>query len=209
MSMGSTDKGLLTPANCAVALLDFQPIFLAALSRADRRCLLASLSVLVRSAQIFELPVIVTTVSAPFCDAAPLPEIVDAFPQLRSIVRSSMNAWDDATFVTAVAATGRRNFVLAALLSEISLVCPALQMLEDGYGIYTVEDASRATNRPARRAALRRIGKAGGISVTALQFLLELQRDWAIVRHRDEVLALLETYYGSVAAGAERAERPP
>lgn len=203
MSMNSTDRGLLTPANCAVAFIDHQAAFLGALSRTDRRHLLASLDVLARTAQLFELPVILTTLDAPGGDAHPLSELREVFPGVHCIVRTSMNAWDDPAFVASAARSGRRNFVLAAQLSEASLVFPALQMLEEGYGIYVVEDASRGTSRAAQRTALKRIATAGGIAITALQLLLEMQRDWAVALHREEVLALLETRYGAFGAAPD------
>ena len=94
-----------------------------------------------------------------------------------------MNAWDDPAFVAAVRNTGRRNFLLAGLWSEACLAFPALQMLEEGYGVYAVKDASRGTNPAAQETALRRVEQAGGVSVTALQVLLEFQRDWARAEH--------------------------
>ena len=103
-----------------------------------------------------------------------------------------MNAWDDPGFVTAVRETGRRNFLLAGLCSEACVAFPALQMLEEGYGIYAVKDASRGTNPAAHDTALRRVEQAGGVSVTALQVLLELQRDWAKAEHCDAVTSLVK-----------------
>src|SRR5258708_24724733 len=75
--------------------------------------------------------------------------------------------------------TARSNFLIAALWSETSLVFPALQMLEEGYGVYAVEDASGGTREAAHDAAIRRIEQAGAVSLTALQVVLEFQRDWA------------------------------
>ena len=81
---------------------------------------------------------------------------------------------------------------MAGLWSEACLAFPALQMLEEGYGVYAVKDASRGTNLAAQDTALRRIEQAGGVSVTALQVLLEFQRDWARAEHYDEVTAIVK-----------------
>jgi hypothetical protein len=107
-----------------------------------------------------------------------------------------MNAWDDTQFVAAIKQTGRRNFLLAALWSEACLVFPALQMLEEGYGIYVVKDASGGTNRAAHEMALRRVEQAGGVSLTAVQVLLEFQRDWAKSDHYEEVMAMIKPCCG-------------
>jgi hypothetical protein len=108
-----------------------------------------------------------------------------------------MNSWDSKEVVAAVKKTGRKNFLIAALWSEACLVFPALQMLEEGYGVYAVEDASRATSKAAHDAAIRRIEQAGGVSVTALQVLLELQRDWARTDHDGEVIAVMKEHCGA------------
>jgi hypothetical protein len=65
-------------------------------------------------------------------------------------------------------------------------------MLDEGYGIYVVKDASSGTNRAAHDMALRRVEQAGGVSITALQVLLEFQRDWANTDHCDEVMAIIK-----------------
>lgn len=192
MSMGSTDKGLLTPQNCAVVFLDYQPQMFGAVSGPERQDLLESVLVLARAAKIFGVPVIFSVIQCKEFAGKLAPELIDQFPGKPLLKRTSMNAWDDPRFVAAIKQTGRRNFLLAALWSEVCLVFPALQMLEEGYGIYVVKDASCGTNQAAHEMALRRIEQAGGVSLTALQVLLELQRDWANADHYDEVMAMIK-----------------
>jgi len=192
MSMSSTDKGLLTPQNCAVALLDYQPQMLAAVSSQERNDLLENLLVLTRAAKIFQVPIILSVIECRQFAGNLLPELNGELSHLAPLKRTSMNAWDDSDFVTAIKQTGRRNFLLAALWSEACLVFPALQMLDEGYGIYVVKDASFGSNRTAHDMSLRRIEQAGGVSMTALQVLLEFQRDWANTDHCDEVMAMIK-----------------
>jgi hypothetical protein len=106
-----------------------------------------------------------------------------------------MNSWDNAGFLAAVKKTGRRNLVIAALWTEVCLAMPALQALTDGYFVYVVEDASGGTSIVAHQAALRRMEQAGAVSVTALQVLLEFQRDWARHEHYDEVIRAVKAHY--------------
>ena len=94
---------------------------------------------------------------------------------------------------------------MAGLWTEACLAFPALQMLEEGFGVYVVKDASRGTNPAAQDTALRRVEQAGGVSVTALQVLLEFQRDWARAEHYDEVTAIVKERCCGYAPGAERA----
>lgn len=193
MSMSSTDKGLLTPQNCAAVFLDYQPQMLGALLAPERKDLLESALVLAKSAKIFGVPVIFSVMESKEFAGTLAPQIGDEFANPGLLKRSSMNAWDDGRFVAAVKQTRRRNFLLAALWSEACLVFPAVQMLEEGYGVYVVKDASCGTNRAAHDMALRRIEQAGGVSLTALQVLLEFQRDWAKADHYEEVMAIVRT----------------
>jgi len=109
------------------------------------------------------------------------------------------------TPVAAAKSTARNNFLIAALWSETCLVFPALQMLEEGYGVYAVEDASGGTSKAAHDAAIRRIEQAGAVSLTALQVLLEFQRDWARKEHYEEVMAVVKEHCGAYGQGIEYA----
>lgn len=205
MSVSSTDKGLLTPDNCGVVFIDHQSQMFFGAASVDRQELLNSVVVLAKAAKLFGVPVILTAIESKGFSGDTTPQLLDLFPDQSPIQRSSMNAWDDPGFVAAVRTTGRRNFLMAGLWSEACLAFPALQMLEDGYGVYVVKDASRGTNQAAHDAALRRIEQAGGVSVTALQVLLEFQRDWARAEHYDEVAAIVKERCGTYVLGAEDA----
>jgi nicotinamidase-related amidase len=213
MSMSSTDKGLLTPDNCAVIFIDYQPPMFFGGTDTDWDALLKNALVLGRAAKMFGVPVILTSMESAEFDGAVAPPLRALFPDQAVIQRSSMNAWDDAGFVAAVRKTGRRNFLLAGLWSEACLAFPALQMLEEGYGVYAVKDASRGTDPTTQDTALRRVEQAGGVSVTALQVLLEFQRDWARAEHRAEVTAIVRQRCGGdfaeATARATRVEHAP
>jgi len=203
MSVDSTDKGLLTPDNCAVIFIDHQPEMFFDVGSIDRQVLLNNLLVLAKAAKIFGVPVILTAVESKEFKGALIPELLGLFPEETPIERSTMNSWDNADFVAAVKKTGRKNLVIAALWIEVCLAMPALQALTDGYFVYVVEDASGGTNLVAHHAALRRIEQAGAVSVTALQVLLEFQRDWARSEHYDEVMATMKAHCSVFGLGAE------
>jgi nicotinamidase-related amidase len=205
MSVSSTDKGLLTPDNCAVIFIDHQPQMFFGVANIDRQDLLNNLLVLAKAAKIFDVPVILTAVESKGFSGNITPQLLDLFPDHQPIERSSMNAWDSKEFVAAVKQCGRKNFLIAALWSEACLVFPALQMLEEGYGIYAVENASGGTSKVAHDAAIRRVEQAGAVSVTAFQVLLEFQRDWARKEHYDEVVAVVKEHCGAYGQGVEYA----
>jgi len=205
MSASSTDKGLLTPDNCAVIFIDHQPQMFFGVASIDRQDLLNNVLVLAKAAKIFHLPAILTAVESRSFTGNITPQLLDLFPGLTPIERSSLNSWDSKELVAAVKNTGRKNFLIAALWSEACLAFPALQMLEEGYGVYAVEDASGGTSKTAHDAAIRRIEQAGAVSVTALQVLLELQRDWGRKQHYDEVMAVVKEHCGACGQGIEYA----
>jgi nicotinamidase-related amidase len=205
MSVSSTDKGLLTPNNCAVIFIDHQPQMFFGVANIDRQELLNNALVLAKAAHIFGVPVILTAVESKEFTGNITPKLLELFPDQSPIERSSLNAWDDKEFVAAVRKTGRKNFLIAALWSETCLVFPALQMLEEGFGVYAVEDASGSMSRMAHAAAIRRVEQAGGVSLTALQVLLEFQRDWARKEHYDQVMEVVKDHCGAYGRGVEYA----
>ncbi len=187
----------MTPDNCAVIFIDHQPQIFFGMASIDRAALLNSVLVLAKAARIFSVPVILATAEAQGAGGIITPQLLELFPEARAIDRSGMNAWDCKEFVSAVKKTGRKNFLMAALWSEACLTFPALQMLEEGYAIYVVEDASGGVNPAAQAAAIRRMEQAGAVSVTALQVLLEFQRDWSRKEHYDEVMAVVREHCAS------------
>ncbi len=194
MSVSSTDKGLLTPDNCTVIFIDHQPQMFSNVANIDRQDLLNNVLVLAKAAKIFGVPVILTAVeSKGFCGTI-TPQLLDLFPDQKTIERSSMNAWDSEEFIAAVKKAGRKNLIIAALWSEVCLAMPTLQALTDGYAVYAVVDASGGASSVAHDAAIRRIEQAGGVSMTALQVLLELQRDWTRQEHYEEVMTVLSEH---------------
>jgi nicotinamidase-related amidase len=202
MSLGSTDKGLLTPANCGMIFIDHQPQMFFGVSNIGRQELINNAIVLAKAARIFNVPVILTSLETREFSGHIAPQILELFPNHTPIERSTLNSWEDKGFVESVKRTTRKNFLIAALWSETALVFPALQMLDEGYGIYAVEDASGGTSKVAHDAGIRRIEQAGAVSVTAMQVLLEFQRDWSRRDHYEQVMTVVREHCGAYGRGA-------
>jgi nicotinamidase-related amidase len=151
------------------------------------------------------VPTILTTVESKGFSGNMWPQLLDIFPGQEPIERSSMNSWEDAKFVAAVKATGRKKLVMAALWTEVCLAFPALEAIKAGYEVYAVEDASGGTTVTAHNAAMRRVEQAGAVPMTALQVLLEYQRDWAHKETYDAVLAVVKEHCGAYGQGVEYA----
>lgn len=171
----------------------------------DRQTLFNNVLLLAKAAQIFQVPTILTTVETKSFSGNMWPQLLDIFPSQEPIERSSMNSWESEEFVAAVKATGRNKLVMAALWTEVCLTFPALEAMRAGFEVYAVEDASGGTSVTAHNAAMRRMEQAGAIPMTALQVLLEYQRDWAHKETYNDVMAVVKERCGAYGQGVEYA----
>src|SRR5258706_15733320 len=113
-----SEKGLLTPENCVVALIDLQPQMTFGVSNFDRQAIINNNVALSKATRVFDVPVVLSTVETKAFSGNLWPQIQAIFPSHGIIERSSMNSWDDETFVAAVKKTGRKKIVLAGLWPE-------------------------------------------------------------------------------------------
>jgi nicotinamidase-related amidase len=170
---------LLTPANAALVIIDFQPVQVSSIVTMEKRLLIANVTNLAKTARLYGLPVVLTTVNvATGLNTPTIAPITDVLPDARPIDRTAINAWEDEDFVAAVKATGRRKLIMVALWTEVCLVFPALDALAEGYEVFAVVDAVGGTSELAHRAGLDRVVQAGGKPVSWIQVACELQRDW-------------------------------
>jgi len=196
---------LLNPQNSAVIFIDFQPQMTFGVANIDRQTLFNNVILLAKAAKIFKVPTILTTVETKSFSGNMWPQLLDIFPGQEPIERSSMNSWESDKFVAAVKATGKKKLVMAALWTEVCLAFPALEALKAGYDVYAVEDASGGTSVTAHNAAMRRVEQAGAVPMTALQVLLEYQRDWAHKETYNDVMAAVKEHCGAYGQGVEYA----
>ena len=98
----------------------------------------------------------------------------------------SINAWDNEDFVAAIKKTGRKQLIMAGVVTDVCVTFPALCALEEGYQVFVVVDASGTFNKSVRDAALMRMSQAGAVMVNWFAVACELARDW---RHDMEGLA--------------------
>jgi nicotinamidase-related amidase len=200
-----SEKGLLTPDNCVVTLIDHQPQMLFGVAGVDRQSIINNTVALGKAARVFDVPVVLSTVETKSFSGNLWPQIRAVFPEQPAIERSSMNAWDDKNFVTAIKATGRKKIVLAGLWTEVCVTFPSVQAIHDGYEVYVVEDCCGDVSQLAHDNAMKRVIQAGAKPVTSLQVMLEFQRDWAEKDTYDAVMDIVKTHYGAYGVGVEYA----
>jgi len=200
-----SEKGLLTPDNSVVALIDHQPQMLFGVSNFDRQSIINNTVALAKATRIFDVPVVLSTVETKAFSGNMWPQLKAVFPNHQAIERSTMNAWDDRNFVAAIEKTGKKKIVLAGLWTETCVALPTIQAIHDGYEVYVVEDCCGDVGELAHNNAMRRIVQAGAKPVMALSVLLEWQRDWANRDTYDAVMDVAKNHFGAYGVGVEYA----
>ena len=171
---------LLTPQNTVMAVVDYQPFQFAQVQSIDRELLLENIVSTVKIAKLFGLPIVHSTINVASGRGQPtVPELAGLLEDNPPIDRTSINAWEDADFLSAVRGTGRGKLILCALWTEMCLAFPALDALREGYDVYPVVDALGGTSEESHRAALDRVRQAGAQPISWVPLAGELQRDWA------------------------------
>jgi len=185
---------LLTPQNCALIVIDYQPSQLAAVTSMDHDLLTRNIVTVAKLAKTYSLPVVLSTVNVVANHQPPtLPELRKVLSDSEELDRTSINSWEDIEFRRAVEATGRQKLIMTALWTEVCLAFPALDALRAGYEVFPVVDAVGGTSPEAHRAGLERVVQAGAQPITWVSMACELQRDWARVDTVPEVVDIVLT----------------
>src|SRR5438876_650552 len=200
-----SEKGLLTPDNCVVAIIDLQPQMLFGVANFDRQTIINNNVALSKAARVFDVPVVLSTVETTSFSGNMWPQIQAVFPGQTPIERTSMNSWDDKSFVAAIQKTGRKKIVLTGLWTETCVALPTIQAIHDGYDVYVVEDCCGDVSQLAHDNAMKRVIQAGAKPVTALSVMLEWQRDWSHKGTYDAVMDIVKTHFGAYGVGVEYA----
>ena len=200
-----SEKGLLTPDNCVVAMIDLQGQMLFGVSNFDRQLVINNNLILAKAAQVFGVPVVLSTVETKAFSGNTWPQVMAALPGVEPIERSSMNSWDDENFVAAIKKTGRKKIVLSGLWTETCVALPTIPAIHDGYEVYLVEDCCGDVSALSHENAMKRVVQAGAKPVTALSTMLEWQRDWAHRGTYDAVMDIVKNHCGAYGIGVEYA----
>jgi nicotinamidase-related amidase len=171
---------LITPKNSVLIVIDYQPIQVSSIASMDRRTLVANIVAVAKTAMLYELPVVVSTVNVKTGVNQPtIRPLASVLKKTEALDRTTINAWEDEECVQAVKATGRRKLLMTALWTEACLTFPTLDAIREGFEVYPIVDAVGGTSVEAHRAAIERVVQAGAKPASWVQVLCELQRDWS------------------------------
>ena len=130
-------------------------------------------------AKFFKLPTILTTSFEEGPNGPIVPELKQMFPDAPYIARpGNINAWDNEDFVKAVKAAGKKQLIIAGVVTDVCVAFPTLSALEEGYEVFVVTDASGTFNETVQQAAWARMSAAGAQLMNWFSVACELHRDW-------------------------------
>ncbi len=192
---------LLAPKDHALILIDYQSQMSFATHSIDAVTLRNNAGLIARAAASFKVPTILTTVAEKSFSGPMFSEVTDPFPGQELLDRTSMNTWEDAAVIKQVNALGKGRLVFAGLWTSVCIVGPTLSALDQGFEVYVVADACGDVSAEAHGRAMERMIQAGVQPMTALQYLLELQRDWARSETYESTTGIAKVYGGAYGLG--------
>ncbi|GLS88461.1 hydrolase [Cypionkella aquatica] len=197
---------LLSPKDHTLILIDFQSQMAFATKSIDAINLRNNAALIANAAAGFGVSTILTTVAEKSFSGPMFDEITSALPGQALLDRTSMNTWEDAAVIAEVNRIGKDRIVLAGLWTGVCIVGPALSALDQGFEVYFISDACGDVSDEAHERAVARMIQAGARPMTALQYLLELQRDWARAETYDMTTGFAKKFGGAYGLGVTYAK---
>ena len=194
-------RALLSPTNHALVLIDFQSQMAFATKSISAELLRNNAALVSNAAAGFPVPTILTTVAEKSFSGPMFSEITEAFPGQKLLDRTSMNTWEDGAVIEEINRIGKERIVFAGLWTRVCIVGPVLSAIDQGFAAYVITDASGDISDEAHERAVERMIAAGARPITSLQYLLELQRDWARIETYDMTTGIARKWGGAYGLG--------
>jgi nicotinamidase-related amidase len=194
-------KTLLDPSNHTLIMIDHQSQMSFATKSIDAVSLRNNAALVAKAAKEFNVSTILTTVAEKSFSGPIFDEIRSVFPEANIIDRTTMNTWEDARIAERVNGIGKDKIVLAGLWTSVCIVGPACSAIDQGFEVYVIADACGDVSEEAHDRALERMIQLGARPMTSLQYLLELQRDWARGETYNQTVATSIAHGGAYGLG--------
>lgn len=201
-------KSLLNPTNHAVVLIDHEGQMAFATKSISMEELRNNVALVAGGSKIFNVPTVVTTVAEKSFSGPVFPEISEVYPEATSgyVDRTTMNTWEDVNAHKAITGKNKKKLVFAGLWTSVCIVGPVLSAIDEGYDVYVVTDASGDISKEAHDQSVTRMVQAGAHPITSVQYVLELQRDWARKETYKPVNDLMKKHGGAYGIGIQYAQ---
>ncbi|WP_350656062.1 isochorismate family cysteine hydrolase YcaC [Psychrobacter sp. S1-30-MNA-CIBAN-0213] len=196
-----TDDNLynrLSLDNAVVLFVDHQAGLLSLVRDIEPAEFKNNVMALAKLTKYFDLPAVMTTSFEQGPNGPMMPELKEMFADAPYIARpGQINAWDNEDFVKSIEATGRKQLIIAGIVTEVCVAFPALSALKAGYEVFVVTDASGTFNELSRTSAIDRMVAAGAQPLTWFAVANEIRRDW-----REDMEGYLDLFYQTIPAYA-------
>jgi len=194
-------KTLVSPGDHTLIMIDFQSQMSFATKSIDAVNLRNNAALVANGAKGFGVSTILTTVAEKSFSGPMFDEITAAFPGQALLDRTSMNTWEDAAVIDEINRIGKKRLVFCGLWTSVCIVGPTLSALDQGFEAYVIADACGDVTTEAHDRAMDRMVQAGVRPMTSLQYLLELQRDWARAETYEMTTGVAKKYGGAYGLG--------
>ncbi|CUA91769.1 isochorismatase family protein [Comamonas thiooxydans] len=192
---------LLNPHDHTLIMIDFQSQMAFATHSIDPVQLRSNAALVASAAAGFGASTILTTVAEKSFSGPMFEEVTAPFPGQTLLDRTSMNTWEDEAVIRKVNEIGKPRIVLAGLWTSVCIVGPALSALDQGFEVFVIADACGDISTEAHNRAMERMVQAGAQPITSLQYLLEMQRDWARAETYDMTTGIAKKLGGGYGIG--------
>jgi nicotinamidase-related amidase len=168
---------LITPKDHTLIMIDFQSQMSFATKSIDAVNLRNNAALVAHAAAGFGVSTILTTVA----------EKTFSGPMFSEITEANR--------------IGKKRLVMCGLWTSVCIVGPTLSALDQGFDVYVIADACGDISSEAHDRAMDRMVQAGVKPMTSLQYLLELQRDWARTQTYEMTTGIAKKFGGAYGLG--------
>ncbi len=194
-------KSLISANDHILIMIDFQSQMAFATKSISTELLRNNAALVANAAAGFNVSSILTTVAVDSFSGPMFSEITDAFPGQALLDRTSMNTWEDAAVIEEVNRIGKERVIFAGLWTSVCIVGPVASAIDQGFDVYFIADACGDISEEAHERAVQRMIQLGAKPMTSLQYLLELQRDWARTETYDMTTGFAKKWGGAYGLG--------
>lgn len=194
-------KSLLTPNDHTLIMIDHQSQMAFATKSIDAVELRNNAALVSTAAKNFNVSTILTTIAAKTFSGPIFPEIVKILPNIPIIDRTNMNSWEDSRITDQVNKFAKSKIVICGLWTSVCVAGPILSAADQGFETYFIADACGDVSDEAHKRAIERMIQAGAHPMTSVQYLVELQRDWARTETYNATTQAAKDFGGSYGLG--------
>lgn len=200
-------EGQFTAADTALLLIDHQVGTMQLIRNLPLDAARRNAVALAKTARLLAIPTVLTSSQEQNVQGPLIPELAEILPDaFAARIRRAgiVNAWADPGFRGAVAATGRRNLIMAGVTTDVCLVYPSINAVQDGYSVQAVMDASGSPYDISEDMSRRRMERGGVVLTATNTVMAELAQDWS----RPEGRELLAILFRDVLPPIQQGSRP-